>query len=66
MSIAINVHSAFYAMMLVTSMALPMKLLLAADTTNYEGPNFEFVLCFTSIHYYVRGRKVFVGPRREP
>ncbi|EAT81366.2 hypothetical protein SNOG_10867 [Parastagonospora nodorum SN15] len=36
-----------------------------AATMNYAGPIFLFVLCFASVDYLVRGRYVFVGPRKE-
>lgn len=63
--IAINVYGACYATLLVPFMALPTKLPLTADTMNYAGPIFGAVLCFASFDYIARGRKVFVGPRRE-
>ncbi|KAF2190091.1 amino acid transporter [Zopfia rhizophila CBS 207.26] len=38
---------------------------LTATTMNYAGPVFGLVLLFAAIDFYVRGRKVFVGPTRE-
>lgn len=62
---AINIYGACYATLLVPFMALPTSLPLTSETMNYAGPIFGFVLCFASVDYLVRGRKVFVGPRRE-
>jgi len=61
----INVVALCYASLLVPFMALPTLLPLTRDTMNYAGPIFGFVLCFASVDYLVRGRKVFVGPQRE-
>lgn len=61
----INIYGACYATLLVPFMALPTQLPLTQTTMNYAGPIFLFVLCFAVVDYLVRGRKVFVGPRRE-
>jgi choline transport protein len=61
----INICGVCYATLLVPFMALPTSLPLTKETMNYAGPIFGAVLCFASIDYVMRGRKVFVGPRRE-
>jgi choline transport protein len=61
----INIYGVCYATLLVPFMALPTSLPLTAQTMNYAGPIFLFVLLFASVDYMVRGRKVFVGPRRD-
>jgi choline transport protein len=62
---AVNIYAVCYAVLLIPFMALPTRLPLTADTMNYAGPIFLIVLLFASVDYMVRGRKVFVGPRRE-
>jgi choline transport protein len=61
----INIYGVCYATLLIPFMALPTSLPFTATTMNYAGPIFLFVLLFASTDYYVRGRKKFVGPRRE-
>jgi choline transport protein len=61
----INVYAVCYATLLVPFMALPTSMPVTAKTMNYAGPIFIFVLLFASVDYLVRGRKVFVGPRRD-
>lgn len=61
----INIYGVCYASLLVPFMALPTSLPLTAQTMNYAGPLFGFVLCFATCDYLVRGKRSFVGPRRE-
>jgi choline transport protein len=61
----VNIYGVCYATLLVPFMALPTRLPLTAQTMNYAGPIFLFVMLFASVDYYVRGRKIFVGPRKE-
>ncbi|KAH3950440.1 hypothetical protein HBI56_233280 [Parastagonospora nodorum] len=61
----VNICAVCYATLLIPFMALPTSLPLTAATMNYAGPIFLFVLCFASVDYLVRGRYVFVGPRKE-
>jgi len=61
----INVYGVCYAVLLVPFMALPTSLPLTQKTMNYAGPIFGLVLCFSCIDYLARGKKFFVGPRRE-
>jgi len=61
----VNICAVCYASLLIPFMALPTSLPLTAATMNYAGPIFLFVLCFSIVDYLVRGRYVFVGPRKE-
>lgn len=61
----INLCGVCYATLLLPFMALPTRLPLTRETMNYAGPIFLFVLCFAGVDFSVRGRKRFVGPKRE-
>lgn len=58
----INLYGVCYATMLIPFMALPTSLPLTAETMNYAGPIFLFVLLFAGFDYVVRGRHKFKGP----
>jgi choline transport protein len=61
----VNVCAVLYAALMLPFMALPTSSPVTPARMNFAGPIFLSVLCFASVDYWLRGRKVFVGPRQE-
>lgn len=62
---AINIFALCYGVFICIFLPFPPQKPVTAVNMNYAAPVFGFVILFGVTDWFVRGRKVFVGPRRE-
>ncbi|KAF7505075.1 hypothetical protein GJ744_001294 [Endocarpon pusillum] len=61
----INVFALCYGVFICIFLPFPSQQPVTASNMNYAAPVFGFVILFGLTDWFVRGRKVYAGPRRE-
>jgi len=62
----INLYALVFGIFIVLFLPFPAATPVDATTMNYAGPVFLFLVLVALVDWFVRGRKHYVGPRREP
>jgi choline transport protein len=62
---AINIFALCYGVFICIFLPFPSQQPVTALNMNYAAPVFGFVILFAVMDWCVRGRKVYVGPKRE-
>ena len=62
---AINIFALVYGVFICIFLPFPSQQPVTALNMNYAAPVLGFVILFAVVDWLVRGRKVYVGPRRE-
>jgi choline transport protein len=63
--LAINIFALCYGVFICIFLPFPPQQPVTAVNMNYAAPVFVFVVLFAVTDWFVRGRKIYVGPRRE-
>lgn len=63
--LAINVFALCYGVFICIFLPFPSQQPVTAVNMNYAAPVFGFVIFLAVIYWFVRGREVYGGPRRE-
>lgn len=61
----VNIFAVVYAMFICIFLPFPPEQPVTAKNMNYASPVFAFVLLFSLVDWFVRGRKLYKGPIRE-
>ena len=63
--LVINVFALCYSVYICIFLPFPSQQPVTAVNMNYAAPVFGFVILFAVADWFLRGRKIYVGPRRE-
>ena len=61
----VNIFAVVYAIFICIFLPFPPEQPVTAKNMNYASPVFVFVLLFSLVDWFVRGRKLYKGPIRE-
>lgn len=61
----VNLFAIVYAIFICIFLPFPPVQPVTAENMNYASPVFAFVLLFSLVDWFVRGRKLYKGPIRE-
>lgn len=61
----INLFAIVYAVFICVVLPFPPEQPVTAKNMNYASPVFAFVVLFSLVDWFIRGKRVFTGPIRE-